>query len=118
MSEDKVFPLDDMGSLWREFEEKKALQKANKKWIDQVGEALKQLAGGARTFTLGGRKAAMLVSGQLNRAQLAKEQPEIIKQYTRLVSKEIFDEETFKADLPHMYEQYRAVRLVLSGETE
>lgn len=118
MSDDKVFNLGSMRSFWRDFVEKKRQKKEIAAWITEAGEALKTLAGDAPELRLDGTKVAMVVPGQLNKSLLAKEQPEIVKEYTRLVTKEVFDEEAFRTELPHLHEQYRVKRLVLSGETE
>jgi hypothetical protein len=107
-----------MRELWFQYKQNKAEQKRAKKWTDEFGAALKALSGDAQEFRLDGEKVAMLVAGQLNRSTLAKEQPDVVKRYTRMVTKEVFDEVWFKEEMPEMYKQYQAQRLVLTGESE
>lgn len=118
MSENKVFNLDKWRLQWAEYTERKRKLKEHKAFTDEAADLLKQLAGDAKEFRLGGQKVAMVVAGQLNKTLLAKEQPNVIEKYTRLVSKNQFDEAWFREEEPELYEQYRAQRLVLSGETE
>jgi len=117
LSENKVFNLDEMPDLWKQFVDKKKEQKFIKQWVDQFGDAIKALAGGAKELRLGGRKAATIVAGQLNRTLLAKEQPDIVAECTREMTVERFDEALFKQQYPEMYKQYQALRLVLADET-
>jgi len=112
----KVYNLDGMPELWGQYTEKKQQQKQIKSWIDQFGDAVKRLAGDATQLNLGGRKVAVIVAGQLNKTLLAKEQPDIVKQYTREKTVEVFDEALFKQQDPDMYAKYQAQRLVLSGD--
>lgn len=116
LSEDKVFNLDSMPELWRQYVEKKKEQKSIKLWVDQFGDAIKALAGHATQLRLGGRKAATIVAGQLNKTLLAKEQPDVVAECTRQMTVERFDETLFRERYPDMFKQYQAQRLVLADE--
>lgn len=107
-----------MRELWHQYRDNKAQQKRIKKWVDEFGGALKQLAAGADKFALDGQVVATLVYGQLNETLLAKEQPAIVAEYTRKMTVERFDKEAFRNEMPDMYRQYQAQRLVLTGESE
>ena len=117
MSENKAYRLDDMRALWQQFVESKKQARAIKNWTDQVGDAIKTLAGDAKELTLGGMPVATIVPGQLNKSQLAKEQPDIVKECTVTKTVERFDEALLKQLYPDIYRQYQAQRLVLKGET-
>lgn len=108
-----AFSLDTMRTLWAQFVEAKKLQRLAEAQVDEFTGALKQFSGGATEFTINKETVATLVPGQLNKSLLAKEQPDIVKQYTREVTREVFDEAAFRRDLPKIYEAYRAQRLVL-----
>jgi len=114
LPESKDFHLDSYKMVWDEFRRRHGAKAEHTKWIDQFKALLKQLAGDAQELKLGGQKVATLSPGQLNRQLLAKEQPDIVKQYTRMVAREQFDEAWFKREQPDMYKQYQAQRLVLS----
>lgn len=101
---------------WREFLSRKARAKDDKKYIDEFGNILKAMAKDAKGFSVGGVQVAQLVSGGLNKSLLAKEQPEVIKQYTRYMTTEQFDEQAFKGAEPELWNRYRAQRLVLMEE--
>jgi len=118
LAEDKVFNLDRFAPSWREFEEAKALLKKTKKAADEFGRLFKELAGDARVFKIKGQEVAKVVEGQLNKTLLAKEQPDIVKRHTKVIAVERFDEDEFREQEPQLYAQYRARRLVLSGDTE
>lgn len=113
---DKDFRLDSLASIWGEFEKRHTCGNNDDKWCGEFKDTLKTLARGADTFKLRGLLVARLVPGQLNRSLLAKEQPEIVDQYTVLVTKREFNQKGFADDLPELFEKYRAQRLVLASE--
>lgn len=113
MSENKDFRLDDYEMLWHGFVERHGCGSRDEKWCDEFKGTLKQLAGKSNEFKLRGMLVARLVPGQLNKSLLAKEQPDIVDQYTVMVSRMQFDQAAFANDLPDLFEQYRAQRLVL-----
>jgi hypothetical protein len=117
LTEPRAYRLDDKRALWNQFVENKRRAKQIKNWIDEFGDAIKTLAGDAKELTLGGMPVANIVAGQLNKTELAKEQPDIVKECTVTKTVERFDEGLFKQLYPDMYEKYRAQRLVLKGET-
>lgn len=118
LSENKEFNLDRFDRPWRELREKKELLRSTKKFVDEATDLFKELSRGARVFYLRGEKVATVVAGQLNKTRLAKERPDLVAKYTYAVVKEQFDETLFQLEEPDLYEQYRAQRLVLTGDTE
>jgi hypothetical protein len=116
LSENKAYRLDDKRALWNQFVENKKQAKQIKNWLDEFGDAIKTLAGDAKELTLGGMPVATIVAGQLNKTNLAKEQPDIVKECTVTKTVERFDEGLFKQKYPEMYKQYQAQRLVLKDE--
>lgn len=117
MTEAKAYRLDDKRALWNQFVENKRQAKQIKNWIDEFGDAIKTLAGDAKELTLGGMPVANIVAGQLNKSDLARQQPDIVKECTVTKTVERFDEALFREKYPEMYKQYQAQRLVLKGET-
>lgn len=114
MSDAKVFPLDSVEMLWAEYCMRHKRESADKKWMKEFRDTIKQVAGDASEFKLKGVKVAMLVPGNLNKSLLAAEQPDLVKEYTRPVFKEEFDQEAFVKDHPELYERYRAQAFKLS----
>lgn len=100
--------------LWAEYCERHARHLSDGKWLEEFKDTIKQVAGDASEFKLKGTKVAMLVPGNLKKALLAKEQPDLVKEYTRPVFKEEFDQEAFAKDHPDLFEKYRAQAFKLS----
>lgn len=113
---EKEFSLDNMAMLWEERKRRHERYREDKKWLDEFNATLKTIAGEAQVFTLGRRKVARLVPGQLNESKLSKEQPEIIDQFTRRVTERRFDAGAFREEMPEIYARYQAQRLVMVDE--
>lgn len=111
--EAKAFRLDKMKPLWEEFLARHALETECKKWTSEFKVLLKRMTQDATELQLSGTPVAKLVPGQLNQALLEKEQPDIVKQYTRMVCEERFDIAKFYEEQPELFKQYQAQRLVL-----
>lgn len=114
MSDAKAFPLDSVEMLWNEYRMRHKRSLEDNKWLEEFKVTIKQVAGDASEFKLRGVKVAMLVPGNLKKSLLAKEQPDLVKEYTRPVFKEEFDQEAFAKDHPELYEKYRAQAFKLS----
>ena len=114
MSDAKAFPLDSVEMLWNEYRMRHKRSLEDNKWLEEFKVTIKQVAGDASEFKLRGVKVAMLVPGNLKKSLLAKEQPDLVKEYTRPVFKEEFDQEAFAKDHPELYERYRAQAFKLS----
>lgn len=114
MSDVKVFHLDKYRMAWQDYVARKKRLREDKKFVDEAGDLLKELANEAKELRLGGEKVAMVVAGQLNATRLAAEQPEVIEKYTRVVTERKFDARAFQADEPELFAQYQAQRLVLA----
>lgn len=107
------FNLDQVEMQFGEFVTRRKRHDGDGKWLKEFKVLFGKLVGNARVFKLHNRKVAHYVLGQLNLSELQKEQPDIVKKYTRIIAEEKFDEEAFKNDEPELHEQYRARRLVL-----
>lgn len=114
MAENKVFHLDSVEMLWAEFRMRHAREAEDTRWMKEFKATIKQVAADAEEFHLRNVKVAMFVPGALNRSLLADEQPDLVKQYTRHVVKEEFDEEAFAKDHPDLFTQYRSKGFKLS----
>lgn len=114
MSDAKAFPLDSVEMLWNEYRMRHKRSLEDNKWLEEFKATIKQVAGDASEFKLRGVKVAMLVPGNLKKSLLAKEQPDLVKEYTRPVFREEFDQEAFAKDHPELYEKYRAQAFKLS----
>lgn len=113
------FSLDQITMQWQEFVLRRKRHREDKKWLDEFTPLLKKLSGNANQYLLQGRQVAKLVPGQFNLAELETEQPDLVKEYTRFVTEQKFDEAGFKKDHPDLWEQYRVRRLTLvSGAPE
>jgi hypothetical protein len=83
-------------------------------WTTQFKKLLPPVVGKSSLLVVGDRPVATFRNnGALSMSLLAREQPEIIKKYTRLKWTEVFDKDAFAAEMPHIYEAYRARRFVL-----
>lgn len=109
----KAFALDRFRGEWLRYVDVYKRGRELKKQEEEFKQLLKEVAKDATEFTLSGSKVAGLVPGQLNKSKLAAEQPDLVEEYTRTVTKRVFDEDAFRQDHPKLWEQYRASRLVL-----
>lgn len=100
--------------LWAEYCKRHKREAEDKKWMKEFRDTIKAVSGDAQEFKLRGVKVAMLVPGNLNRSLLAQEQPDLVKEYTRPVFKEEFDQAAFAKDHPELFEKYRAQAFKLS----
>lgn len=116
MSQEKVFRLDRFEAQWAEIKRLHREATAAKKRLDEYKGLLKEVAGEAKEFTIKGHTVATLVPGQLNKSQLAQEQPDLVDEYTELVTKKQFNQERFAKELPEVFERYRVQRLVFVGD--
>ncbi len=114
MSDGKVFHLDSVEMLWAEYCKRHKRAAEDTKWLEEFKATIKTVSGDAEEFKIKGTKVAMLVPGNLKRALLAKEQPDLVKEYTRPVFKEEFDQAAFASDHPELFEKYRAQAFKLS----
>lgn len=103
---------------WKEYLLNREMNAQSGKWLDTFKELLPKLT------DVGGKEATLLVVGEdavatyrrdakLNMARLAKEQPQIIEAYTRIIAEEKFDEAAFARDMPEVHAMYRGRSLRL-----
>jgi hypothetical protein len=91
-----------------------AQKKEATEWTAKFKKLLAPVVGKSSLLVVGDRPVATFRNnGALSMSLLAKEQPEIIKKYTKSKWTDVFDQETFAAEMPHIYEAYRARRFVL-----
>lgn len=114
MSEEpKVYSIDKWRMQWAEYVAKKQQGREIKAFVDEAGDLFKELATGADVLSLGGREVAKIVMGQLNKTDLAAEQPDLVRECTVVKYVERFDEALFKQKYPDIYKKYQARRLVV-----
>lgn len=111
--EKKVFNLARVRTTWHEYVARKRTYKAEKNYLDEAGDLFKELARGAEVLSLDGQEVAKIVSGQLNKSLLAKEQPDIVEECTVTTTVKRFDPDLFKQKYPDLFKQYQAKRLVV-----
>jgi hypothetical protein len=116
LSEGKAFSLDRVTGQWQEFMLKHDRVALDKQWMDNFKQLLREVSAGVDTFTLKGAKVAMFVPGQLNKALLASERPDIIDRFTEMVVEQKFNAIRFAKEEPELFARYRAQRLVLVEE--
>lgn len=111
--EKKVFNLDRFRTQWNEYVSRKRQYNVEKAFLEQAGDLLKTLAGEAGILQVGGQEVAKIVMGQLNKALLAAEQPDIVKECTVTRTVESFDQDLFRQKYPDLFKQYQARKLVV-----
>lgn len=83
-------------------------------WKDQFKTLLPAVVHDADLLLLGGEPIATFKrDARLSLSKLAKEQPQIIAEFTTWQWKEVFDEEAFKAKMPDVHAAYRGRSLRL-----
>lgn len=77
-------------------------------WLDQFKKLLPGVVGDASLMLLGGEPVATFRrDARLSKSRLEKEQPHIVAKYTKMAWVEIFDEETFRKEMPDVHAAYR-----------
>lgn len=115
---EKQFDLSPLRLVFGEYLRHHANARESKGFMDQFKKLLPGVTGSASLLVMGNLPVATYRhDGKLAVKKLADEQPEIVKKYTRLVTKEEFDEEAFRRDEPLLHQAYRgrSLRLVTSG---
>lgn len=115
---DKVFQVDKWKQAWSQLVEAKRAAAKAKKFADEAGDLFKELANGAKEFQLNGHTVATVVPGQLNMKKLMAEQPDLVEEFTEPQVTQVFNKIAFATKYPEIFEQYRAQRLVLAGESD
>lgn len=83
-------------------------------WKDQFKKLLPAVVNDADLLLLGGEPIATFKrDARLSLSQLAREQPQIVAQFTRWKWKEVFDEDAFKEEMPDVHAAYRGRSLRL-----
>lgn len=83
--------------------------------MDEATALFKELSRGASIFKISGNQVAQLVYGQLNFKKLCAEQPDLVEEYMKTVTKREFDKAAFANDHPEIFKQYQAQRLVVDA---
>lgn len=77
-------------------------------WLDQFKKLAPGVVGNSNLLLLGGDPVATFRrDAQLSMSRLAKEQPQIIAEFTTWKCMEVFDKEAFKAKMPDVFAAYR-----------
>lgn len=110
------FDLNTYQLQWAEYLLHHSAKSQAEKWMDEFKPLLAKAVGDATLLTMNGRDVASFRrDARLNTKQLAKEQPQIIAQYTHIVCEEKFDEEAFRREMPAMHAAYRGRSLRLTA---
>lgn len=106
--------LSPLKPWWGEFLDHHAAAKKASTWVKTFKTLLPGVVGDATLLLVGDVPVARFRrDAQLNRKQLAAEQPEIYAKYTRIKAATVFDEEAFRAEMPDMHAAYRGRKLNL-----
>lgn len=109
VAEKNIYDIDDLDLFYQEFLLRRDRAAEDTKWIKAFQAQLDRIADGADHFRLRGNVVATYKrNGNLNLTRLEEEHPEVIKQYTRLVTKLDFDKDAFEAQEPELFAEYRA----------
>lgn len=115
-------PAFDMGQLellWGEFLLWHKQRGEASAWMNTFKEALQAHIKDASLLTLRGRAVATYRrNGNFSMSRFREEQPELVAQYTKLMTSMEFDMASFRREHAGLYEQYRARRLVLVTESK
>lgn len=109
----KVFHLDRFSQQWEEYVTRNRNHKAEKAFLDEVSDLFKELAKGNDQLWIGNREVGKIVAGQLNMTSLREEQPEIVEEFTEVVTTTEFNKIAFQKKYPKLYAAYQAKRLVV-----
>lgn len=107
-----IFHVDQFGTQWEAMVAAKRKQDELDKFVKEAKALFKTLAQGASEFRMGNQKVASIVPGQLNMSKLEEEQPDLVAEFTFMVTKPQFDAVAFAKAHPKIWEEYRAKRLV------
>lgn len=113
MSDVKVFHLDRFAQQWEEYVARNRNFKAEKAFLDEVGDLFKELAKGNDQLWIGNKEVGKIVAGQLNMTRLREEQPDIVEQFTEVVTTTEFNKLAFQKAYPEIFRQYQAQKLVV-----
>lgn len=111
-----TFDLTPYADRFHEMIKEKIEFEAKKRIWETSRDRFKAMAGRANQFMLNGVAVAThAISGPFNKSKFAKEQPHIYEQFLVEVTVKVFDEESFAAAHPHLYngDEYRARSLRL-----
>lgn len=109
------FHLEPIQLQWNEYVMWHGQEAEANRFMKRFKELLPGVVGDANALYLGNHEVATYRrDAKLNLTQLAKEHPEIITRYTRMMAEERFDEAAFRAEMPDMHAAYRgrSLRLV------
>lgn len=101
-----------------EFLRHHATHKDSSDWMKQFKKLLPGVVSDASVLVMGDEPVATFRrDAQLSKSRLEKEQPQIVAKYTKMAWTEVFDEESFKSEMPDVHAAYRgrSFRLVRRG---
>lgn len=107
----KTFQADLVAKLWEMYLENRAKIKELEQWNKTFEGQLAVLSGDAESYTIAGKEIAVhRRDGQFVKGLFQKEQPDLWRDFTRLMEVEQFDEAAFKLEHPKLHALYRAKR--------
>lgn len=109
----RVFHLDRFSQQWDEYVTRNRHHKTEKKFLDEVADLFKELAKGNDQLWIGNREVGKIVAGQLNMTRLREEQPEIVEEFTEVVTMTEFNKISFQRKYPEIFRNYQAKKLVV-----
>lgn len=115
---EKEYNLTPLKLHFGEFLRHHARAKEANDWKTDFKKLLPGVVADATLMRLDGLPVATFRrDAKLSMKRLEAEQPEIVKKYTRMVTKQEFDEEAFRSDEPLLHQAYRgrSFRLVNGG---
>lgn len=116
--EEKKYDLTPLQLHFGEFLRYHTRAKEANSWLKEFKKVLPGVVGDASLMVMGNLPVATFRhDAKLSMKRLQAEQPHIVEKYTRMVTKEEFDQDAFRRDDEAMYRAYcgRSFRLVTSG---
>lgn len=107
--DDVVFDLDAVGPLFENFLLVHSRHAEDARFLTEFKQQIRQLSGDANVYRFRGRIVATDDrNGKFSVKELERLDPDLCAEYTRIVAKEMFDEEAFRKDHPDLWERLRA----------
>lgn len=107
--EEKACDLDALGMLFEEFLTRHSRHSEDEAWLKNFKSEIRTFSGDARVYRYRGRIVATDdPNGKFSIKELESIDPDLVREYTRLVVEEKFDEAAFRKDHPKLWERCRA----------
>lgn len=119
--EEEPFHLDQnrlLADMWAEYAGHVQTRRFVDKWIKQFQAKVYKVSKNRPLYLNGAKVASYTQDGNFTESWFAAEQPELHKEFTKLVVEEKFDKEAFRAAHPDLYEKYRAPTMRLVNDPQ